>query len=68
MAKITEPCPFCGVDADDIDESSPMLVVSTSPCPHEDHCYVECQGCGARGAAWSDEKDAISAWNRRAAK
>ena len=46
-----KPCPFCGGEADIIEDS---------------FCYgVECFNCKANSTYFSNAKDAIAAWNRR---
>lgn len=50
MGSELKPCPFCGGRA------------SKDPAAE----WVQCEECGATGAAWQSQKEAIEAWNRRA--
>ena len=50
MGSELKPCPFCGGRA------------SKDPAAE----WVQCEECGATGAAWQGQKEAIEAWNRRA--
>lgn len=56
MIEELKPCPFCGSDC-----------VGLASADRKDSKlkHVGCFNCGACGAVFFNEKEAISAWNRR---
>jgi Lar family restriction alleviation protein len=53
MTKDLKPCPFCGGEADVVEDEVNNLV------------WCVCSTCGATGGVEGNNQDAIEVWNRR---
>lgn len=80
MSKL-KPCPLCGKDVAILSNLQDCEICSNfeaeicpayesveniDDCPHFVVCNAQKGGCGASTGWYSNERDAIEAWNRRA--
>lgn len=65
MTNELKPCPFCGAKADVVHYQTALPDIDDE-LGEKWFVYCTNQDCGVGTSDWTDEREAVSVWNRRA--